>query len=258
MVMQSYLACWAFAITIAAGAVVWVAIEHLLSPRWALALRPRAEQLTRAVLPLALAFVPLAILASRVWPWIDVPVAEKRAWLDWPAFVVRSAVYLGVLWLAAWRLRRSPRPRVAGAGWLFPAAFGGIDWLMTLDPSFTSSNFGLYVLSGGVTAAVAVRTRDPAPELARVLLVCVLAWGYFAYTQALIIGIGDKPTEIRFYAEHSHTLAIALALLHGIVPAFLLAPRRLITRPRYLAGVGVLLLVAHALDIFFLVNPWTP
>lgn len=266
--MRWYLAVWALLATTTAGAVLWLAIDHLLGARWIAALRPRVELVTRALLPLALLFIPIAILAPHIYPWIDPPpaladaVAKKHAWLSWPAFVVRSAIYLGVLTGAAMHLRRARRPRTAAAAWLFPAAlataFGGIDWLMTLDPLFTSSDFGLYVLAGGVTAAlaaVALLTREPSPNLGRLLIVCALSWGYFAYTQALIIGIGDRAHEIHFYTDRPHVLAIVLALAHCIVPVLLLAPRALIARPRYLAAVGALLLAAHALDIYFLVNP---
>lgn len=266
--MRWYLVLWAALTTTAAGAVIWLAIDGLVEARWAAALRPRVERLTRALVPLAIAFVPLAVLARDVWPWVDPPpalaaaIAAKRAWLSWPWFVVRSALYLAVLVAAGWQLRRARRRRAASAAWLFPAAlataFGAIDWLMTLDPQFTSAAFGAYVLAGGVTAALAATAlveRRPAPELARVLLVCVLAWSYFAYTQALVIGIADRPDEIAFYARRSHALALAVAALHGALPTLLLAPRALIARPRYLAGVAALLLAAHALDLAWLVTP---
>jgi hypothetical protein len=266
--MSWYLLCWVFAMTIAGGAVLWLAIDHLIGARWSAALRPRVELVTRAVLPLAILFVPLAILAPDVWPWVHPTgelvevVAHKHAWLSWPAFVVRSVVYLAVLTLAGWQLRRTARPRTVAAAWILPVglaiALGGVDWVMTLDPAFASSDFGLYVLTGGVTAAlaiVAILTRQPARELARILLVCVLAWGYFAYTQAVIIGMGDLPHDTHFFQMRPHALALAVTAVQCFLPALLLAPGRLIVRPRYLAAVGVVLVAAHALDLYFLVMP---
>src|SRR5690606_31121840 len=82
--------------------------------------------------------------------------------------------------------------------------FAAFDWLMSLQPFWLSSIFGVYVFAGGFLAGMAllailaygtVRTGHLREELTgyhfhalgRLLLAFVIFWAYCAYFQAMLI-----------------------------------------------------------------------
>ena len=236
---------------------------------------------------LAVLFVPIALGLEHVYVWADPPadlsaherhvLHAKAGWLNAPGFVIRSVLYLAVFAIAAEVLRRWSRARdgvVPGADAeaeqrrfrMFAAAmlppvglaitFAAFDWLMSLQPSWFSSMFGVYYFAGGFGAGIAVlailarhlyATTVPGTitphhfhALGRLLFAFVVFWAYTSYFQGFLIQIADRPNEVTFYLVRLRggwdLVLWAVLIAHFALPFLLLLPRRLKLRPRYVSG----------------------
>ena len=287
--LASYLVAWSFVTTIAIGALGFLLIGYAVSARWVAVLRRLSEVIAIALWPCAILFVPLVLGAGWVWPWVD---EARGPWLSLPAFVGRSAVYLGAMIVAATVLAARSRRRDhaqtdeddlafdrAFACAMLPvvglaATFGGFDWLMSLEPAWASSAFGLVVIAGalvgGLALVIAMAARAGARgdlpvrrphfhALGRLLLAFTMVWGYVAYFQAFLIRIANLPDEVTFYVARLaggwRAVTAILVAAHLAIPLPLLVPRTLKERPRTLAAIAILLLVAHWIDLWWMVMP---
>jgi hypothetical protein len=291
----AYLAVWAALATVAVGALAFLLIVCAMNATWPTAVRRLAEAVAAALVPLAVLFVPLAVFARDVWPWVDpsphlrAEISHRLAWLDLGAFVARTALYFAI-WIVFAEILRSRSHRrdrdpacvggdraiasaaIPGAG--LALTFAAFDWLMSLEPAWLSSVFGLYVttgaLAGGVAAVIVLAWRGVATHaiplrgthfhaLGRVLLAFVVLWGYLAYFQAFLIQIADRPDEVTFYIARTRDgwrgVTLLLVALHLAIPLPLLAARRLKHRPSYVAGIAIVVLTAHYIDMWWLVVP---
>src|SRR5207245_11313454 len=108
---------------------------------------------------------------------------------------------------------------LAGPGlvfWGFTVTFMSIDWILSADPKWFSTIFGLlFLASQGLTSMaflialmVLLYRRRPMSEiltprhlhdLGKFLLAPVMVWAYFAFSQFLIIWAGNLPDEIPWY-----------------------------------------------------------
>jgi hypothetical protein len=300
--MCAYLVAWAWVTTIAIGALGFLLIGYACNARWVAIVRRLVETVALALVPCAVLFVPLALTADRVWPWVHpdaalaAELAPRAAWLSWPGFVLRSAAYLiiGVIAIVVLARRSrardddTPRPVVdedepplgferAFASAMLPAvglaaSFAGFDWLMSLEPTWWSSAFGLYVVAGAMTAGLAAVIVIGARErlamgltpnhfhaLGRMLLAFTLFWGYLAYFQAFLIRIANLPAEVTFFVRRLaggwRWVTYALIAAHLAIPLPLLIPKLTKVRPRLLAAIAALLLVAHYVDLWWIVIP---
>src|SRR5438105_8998518 len=75
--LAAYLAVWAAAVTMAAGALGVMLIGYAANSRWPATLRRVGELASLALAPLAVLAIPLLVLAAHVWPWVD-PGPELR------------------------------------------------------------------------------------------------------------------------------------------------------------------------------------
>ena len=285
--LAAYLVAWTTCVTIAAGALAVMLIGYAANARWPAAIRRISETITLGLLPLAVLAIPLLVFAADVWPWVEPSpeTAAKRAYLSLAPFGVRTTIYLAILVISAevfraWSRRRDRVPsaaldrerRVGSA--LLPVlgltlTFAAFDWLMSLQPAWFSSIFGLYVITGALSAGLAMtivlaRGRVPIrPDhfhaMGRLLHAFVILWVYIAFFQAFLIVIANRPDEVTFYIARStdgwRWITAAVVILQFALPFPLLVPRRLKFRPRFVAGIGVMLLVAHYLDMWWLVLP---
>jgi hypothetical protein len=299
--MFSYLAAWIFAMSVSLGALLWVQMAHTLRAAWMVVLRRRAEDLVAALPVLAILFIPILLRLSTLYPWarpesewterLRESLAQKHGWLSPAAFTARSIFYLMVFVLTGELLRRysrqqdrTPSPELDAkltttAVALLPVVaftltFAAFDWLMALDPTWSSTVFGIYLFAGGFAGAVGLlcmvvfgrsparveeATREHSHALGRILLTFVIFWMYIAFAQFFLIWIADVPAEVGWVKIRTtrswEPFAVVLVFVHFVLPFFLLLSRELKRRPALLAWMGAWLFVAHYVDMHWVILP---
>ncbi len=280
-------ASWWIGITLGIGALGAVMTLNVSHATWFVVFRPLTSSIAAVMPLLALGLVPAVLVAHRVYPWAGaahgVPpeilerLARTRPWMSpWPVYV-RTLVSLGI-WstLAIWLHARAASSRarfVSGAGLpllAITATVTPFDWMMRVEPGWTSSIYGLYVAVSGfygatglVAIAAYVALREAKPDHfhahGRIMLTAVCLWGYLGFFQLILQWIGDKPADAGFWMRRASgdwgVVAWLLVVFHFVVPFFLLLSRPLKRSAGALAMVGALMFVTHVLDIAWLVMP---
>lgn len=300
--LLAWLEATTITLTLALGALATLTIGIVARASWPLVVRRPLEAIA-GTLPLqALLFLPVALAPARLYPWAMRPspldaealakVEAKRAWLDVPFWQLRAALCFALWITVAALLRRASRrqddgsPEATGqlraiaAGSMPPLAItltvAAFDWLMSLEPAWSSNAYGLYLFVAALSAALALVAvlyarlhaaaalppgvgPEHAHALGNLLFASVLLWAYVAFTQLLIVWLADLPGEIVWYLRRGvggfGWLALAVALLRFGAPFLLLLSRPLKRRPGALAVVAALVLVGHALDVHWLLAP---
>jgi len=297
-----YLAAFAYIASIALGALIFLMIGHAMRAGWPVAVRRVTESIVGVIPLLLLLFVPIALGAKVLYPWlrpetiedehVRALVAYKAPYLSLPFFLVRTGIYFAIWLLFGELLRRwslrSDTDRgfdatgksyaLSGAG--LPAvalslSFASFDWIMSLEPAWFSTMYPVYYFAGGFLGALATITAlsfgalraGLLPQLGashfyalgRLLLAFTIFWAYAAFFQLLLIWIANKPEEVSFYVERTHGawagVSVLLALSKFVVPFFVLLNYRLKRNPKRLSVMAGWLLVAHYIDVHWLVVP---
>ncbi len=293
--LRAYLIAELVWLAVPLGCLVLLLAYHLMGGRWGLVLGDVLEAAARTLPLLALLFVPLLFFLDDLFPWAREAslqhhhvVEKKTAYLNEPFFIGRAALYW-VVWVAlAFALTAPPghrpaaeRPRrrgLAAVGAILYAptvSFAAIDWLMSLQPTFYSSAFGMYVMSiqalvgfAFVVAVIAVTEEESREPLLRerqliglgsILLSLVLLWVYFAYMQYLVIWSSNTPHHAEWYVSRGEGpwsgMYWAIALLGGALPIVVLLSSVARESWRAVGALTVLILATHMLEIVWVAAP---
>ncbi len=296
---HSYLVAWLFWLGIALGSLAILMLHHLTGGAWGLMVRRTLEAATRTLPALAILFLPILLGMQEIFPWArpeaatDELIQQKAAYLNPAAFTLRGFFYLAIwslfAFILSWLSLRQDRTAdpalirsmqaVAAPGlaiYCLLATFASVDWLMSLDPHWYSSLFGVYFFVGqGLSAlafliviAVYLSQRQPMDSLftplhfhdyGKLMLAFVMIWAYIAFSQLLIIWSGNLPEEVGWYLERSHGIwkyvSILLALFHFLLPFLLLLSRDLKRNAKLLSKVAVLVLFMRWVDLYWLAAP---
>ncbi|HEX8989787.1 MAG TPA: hypothetical protein VF816_17650 [Rhodocyclaceae bacterium] len=284
--LAAWLIAWCFCAWIAVGGLVVVWIHDLTGGRWGSPARPVALAAAGTLPWLALLFLPLLAGLGDLYPWaaqadrgparwageLSAP-SFKDAWLQ-PEFFALRAVAVLLLWnLLAWRARRRASPGTAAASlilWLISLGIAAADWIMSLAPLWYSSMFGFEAAAGqmlaGLAFAITAVCRRPGAthrttrrDLGSLLFTAVLAWGYVAFCQYLIVWSENLPHEIGWYEQRRALpwplLGWAVALLEFGLPFLLLLFRDIKDSAEHLSTVAVVVLGAQFLELCWLILP---
>lgn len=302
---HAYLTGYCYFLSISLGALFFVALGHATRAGWSVVVRRLAELLAANMPCLAVLFLPivLALLAGGggLYAWADPTVLagdellrHKAAYyLDPALFTLRAVLYFAVwIWLARFFLTRSLEqdrtgdPALTGrmerlgppALLLFAVTvtFAAVDWLMSLEPEWFSTVFGVYYFSGAVVGLLAAMillamllqatgrltvsvTVEHYHDLGKLLLGFVVFWGYIAFSQYMLIWYANIPEETTWYlARQSGSWKwVSLILLFGhlLIPFFGLLSREAKRRKVLLGFWAAWLLAAHWIDVYWLVMP---
>ena len=291
-VWSAWLAADWWCLGLVLGAVAAWCIQRLSGGQWGRIVGPAAAALAGRLPWLLLLLAPLLLALPALYPWAAADGGAwarglarpgfKLAWLSPAFFVARAALYM----LAAWWLARPAALAAMGQGraalsliaYLLLGSLAGVDVIGSLMPRWSSSVFGLLLLSAqllsGLAACVLLMARAPrSPALERrepgkppvwrdmgnMLLMAILLWGYLAFMQFLIIWAENLPEEIAWYLPRLVTgwrfASVALVLLHLALPLVLLLWRSLKDRPQLLAPIAALILAGNLLETAWLVVP---
>ena len=295
---------------VALGSMAIVMIRHLTGGGWGTVIRRVLGAAMRTLPYMAVLFIPIiiAVSAHRMYPWLmardaiqtphirehlDKHSFIKDAYLNSTGFILRAILYLGIWNLLSFLLSKWSRQTddpsapdntqkfkaVAGPGLIlygFTITFAVIDWVMSLDPSWISTIFGLIVLAGQLISAMCFAIvverilvdYKPMSEMLRPdfvhdhgkwTLTFIMLWAYFSFSQWLIIWAGNLPNEITFYLKRINHgwgyVAVFLALFHFCIPFVILLSRPFKRDIRKLVWLAAWLLFMRFVDLFWIIEP---
>jgi hypothetical protein len=301
---RSYLLAYVFWVGIALGCFAILMLQHMSGGAWGLVIRRVLESATRTFPLLAVLFIPVAIGVRSIYIWAGPHAGEgnealhhaldhKAPYLNVPFFVGRAVFYFAIWILLSYLLNRwsleqdrtKHRPLttrlqgISGPGLVlygFTVTFASIDWLMSLEPQWFSTIFGVLIMGGQglsamafIIAVVVVLSRyKPLSEvikpshlhdLGKLMLAFLMLWAYFGFSQFLIIWSGNLPEEIPWYVRRLQTswkwVGLALVLLQFALPFVLLLSRDLKRNSRRLVIVAVAVIVMRMVDLIWLTVP---
>jgi hypothetical protein len=267
-----WLAAFAFWSAMPIGALVIALMLRLIPGAWRAALGGAAEALLVLTPLAALAILPILAALPALYRWTALHETGFRgAYLGETTFVLRTVIFFALAGgLAMAAIRRPAWSAGAAAAGLIALVLAdtimATDWLLSRDPDFHSSGFGLYVLSLQATvafaAAVLIRARRATPDhvgvLGALLLTALLLWAYFAFMHYFISWSENLPASAAWYQRRGAGLwsAVEIAVaVSALAPAFLLLFAPLRHGRAALAGLAALVLAGKALECAWLAIP---
>lgn len=297
---RSYLFGYVFCIGIPLGCLALLMLHNLTGGGWGNPIRRIAEAGTRTFPVMAVLFIPLFIGLPRLFPWArpeevaaDPLLQYKRPYLNTSFFTVRVLIYFAVWLTLAYFLNLWSRkqdetgdPRIearmeeiSGPGLILygiTVTFASIDWVMSLEPHWFSTIYGMIfmivecmtamafvIVVGRMLAEYEPLASAVSPsnwqDLGNLLLAFVMLWAYLSFSQFLIIWATNLKDEIPWYLARIQSpwgaLAAFLVIFHFATPFLLLLFRGIKSRMKLLARVGAGLLLISLLDVYWLVMP---
>src|SRR5437763_12361476 len=295
----SWLFAFAFFFTLCAGCFFWTIVHHATDAEWSVVVRRQLENIGALLAVLALLFVPILLLRHHLYAWMDIPrgveasLDTKRAYLNWPFFLVRAVVFLGCFLLAALALRRlsveqdkngNPRFTIAMRKVSFIGlplfalclAFGACDWLMSLNYRWFSTIFGVYIFAGAAGASMSllvlvitalrqagylkdVVTVEHYHIMGKWMLAFCVFWAYIGFGQYMLIWYANIPEETQYFITRNTQSWWALSMLLVVGRFFvcfgILLLRSIKKEPWHLCWVAGWILFMQLLDMYLVVLP---
>jgi hypothetical protein len=296
---RSYLVAFLLCLGAALGSLALLMVQHLTGGRWTLVIRRILEAASRTIPLMAVAALPLLLGMHSLYSWsrpgqTDPVILSKHLYLNTPFFVARMVFYF-VCWLVlSYKLNRYSRIEDAGGAntalWMrmesvsggglvlygLTVTFASIDWVMSLEPRWYSTIYGLLFLVGqallalafAITMLIWLSERKPLSQVVRLshyqdlgsfLLTFVMLWAYMEFSQFLIIWGGNLTSEIPWYLNRMQGnwghIGLLLVLMNFAMPFFLLLFRHVKRRKRSLLIVAVLVLLMRLVDMYWMVLP---
>lgn len=297
---RSYLFGFIFWMSIPMGCLAVLMLHHLTGGRWGLPIRRILEAGSRTIGLMFILFLPILFGMSKLYIWTNDAIVQSDAvlqgkhwWLNSTGFIARYVIYFALWILLATLLNKWSREQDATGNpeladrmevlsapgvviWAFVWTGASIDWVMSLEPHWYSTIYGLLfiviaALAGFSFTLFVLRMLSDYPpvkdsvgpshynDLGNLLLTFVMLWAYLSFSQLLIIWAGNLKDEIPWYVQRAFggwaPVGVALVVLHFFVPFLLLLQRGVKRRLRTLSFVAGFMVVLTLADIYWIVVP---
>jgi hypothetical protein len=302
---RAYLLGYMLWLGVALGSMAILMIRHLTGGGWGTVIRRILGAAMRCLPLMAVLFVPILFGLPKLYVWarpLD-SIADKhlrehlqditKTYLTVNGFIIRAAIYL-VIWnllsflLTKWSREQDTPPSrdngnrfkaVSGPGLILYAltiSFAAIDWVMSIDPSWISTIYGLLILIGELLSAMCFAVvierilvdYKPMSELLKPdfvhdhgkwMLTFIMVWAYFSFSQWLIIWAGNLPEEITWYMRRLYGgwgfVGLFLLVFQFAVPFVFLLSRPFKRDIRRLAWLAAWVMVMRYVDLFWIIEP---
>ncbi len=289
-----------FVTSIGLGSLFLIAIENLSGAVWSTPFRRVAEILASTLLIVPFLAIPIYFNLHDLYHWTHLDVvstdkllSHKSGYLNEMFFTIRIIGYF-VLWiLFYWLLTKNSKMQditkdqsltkknIKLSAIFIPffaitITFSSIDWMMSLEPHWFSTIFGVYYFSGTFLAALCMITffvvyfhekglfpkgivTDHYYSFGALIYGFVNFWAYIAFSQFMLIWYANLPEETFWYLNRIEgtwlIFSIIFVFVHFLIPFFALVSQPAKTNGSRLKFMAIWLLVAHFFDLYFLVMP---
>ena len=300
-VWHAFLTASLFILFLSLGGVFFTSIQHVSKAGWSVNIRRFMEGFG-AYLPLGcLLLFPLLFSGDALYIWFnkeavakDSLLEHKSSYLNWAFFLIRLLLFSGI-WiffshkLRALSLKQDQTGEEGITNTLIPYSvaflilfalsfsFFTFDTLMSLEPHWFSTIFGLYAFSGLFQSFLAAlililiyfrRTgaldkklvnENHLHDLGKFLFGMTIFWAYIAFSQYMLIWYANLPEEATYYLARSGPqwkwISLTLVIFKFVVPFLFLLPRWVKRDEKALIVVSVLILIMQYMDIYWMVYP---
>lgn len=305
---HAYLLGVMYVTSLGVGGLFFVLAHHLTGGRWGTAVRRLSEITANTLVVSAVLFLPIVVAVllkqGNLYPWAslwedgkfistDPILISKSIYLNPTWFAIRAAVYFG-LWIFMARVMlgmsvrqdsSEPLKRARSMQWwsgpmmliyALSMNFAAFDWLMSLEPHWFSTMFGVYFFTGSfegflagllllviflqgrgvLTQSVTVEQRH---DIAKLMFAFVVFWGYIAFSQYLLIWYAAIPEETMWYDIRQHGIwpywGVLLILGHLLIPFLGFMSKRVRRSPGAMKFWSIWMLVIHWCDMAYMILP---
>ncbi len=295
----SYLVSYAYILSISLGALTFMPIMYVTRASWNVVIRRLAEVMAAVMPLLAILAIPVLIFASKIYGWGDPEIAampamtHKAAYFSQGAFTMRWVIYFAV-WslygLFFWRqsvaqdssgdLKITRRlENFSGFAIMIGAitiAMASFDLLMSVDPLWFSTIFGVYYWAGGFVSFFAVMTlvtmglqntgrmnKIVSPEhmhdYGKAMFAFTFFWAYIAFSQYMLYWYANIPEETSWFLHRSEQgwgkLGIILIFVAFVLPFVGLISRFAKRSRKMLAFWAFWIIGAQWLNLYWVIMP---
>jgi hypothetical protein len=282
----------------------FVLVTHVVRASWCATLRRVAELLAFTIPWWAVMFAPVVAMLlmgnDSLYPWgvgaegdLEPVVKSKLMYLNPQWFILRAVIYFAI-WFTAGRIYFLMSREQDDTGsteitlklqrWAGPFIilfalslnFAAFDWVMSTDPAWFSTIFGVYLFAAGMLSFFAVMivtfnllqrngrveklvTVEHFHDMAKFQFGFIVFWAYIAFSQFMLYWYANIPEETTWYANRLNNgwqyLSFALVGLHFALPFLGTLPRAVRRSKTVLGCWSAFILFVHFLDMTFLLLP---
>jgi hypothetical protein len=296
--LRGYLIAYIFWLGLSLGCLALLMVQYLSGGLWGLVLRRVLEASAKCLPLMFVLFLPILFGRDHLYVWMTNPeLTARNSWYlhtsGLTGWIARWILYF-LIWggLAFTLIRRGDqqdRPLPAGT-WLrfqglsgiglvlyaLTVSFAMVDWVMSLDPHWGSTIYGIIFIAGQGLSALAFSVvmlttfthYSPYREIikpmqfhdiGKLMLAFVMLFAYFSFSQWLIIWAGNLPEEIGWYLHRIRggwgLVALVIILFHFALPFALLLSRERKRAGSRLIKLAVFLMFMRVVDIYWYVVP---
>ncbi len=295
----SYLVSYMYLFSVGVGALFLVALEYAAGAVWSVFFRRICEFLAAIVPLLIILAIPLFFNLHDVFHWThanviasDRVVRGKVGYLNIPFLLIRLGIILIIFTIFymviiknSRKQDKTPDPNLTTKNvrfsliyiviFAFAITIISIDWMMSIEPHWYSTIFGVYFFAGITWVSLAFTTliavnlkekghlkkvnKDHFYSLGTLMFAFTCFWGYIAFSQYMLIWIGNIPEETAWFF-HRWTgpwvvISIVLIISHFFVPFFALLSYPSKTNFGRLKFISIWIMVVHFIDLYWLIMP---
>lgn len=295
-----YLTNVLFFTSISLGCLFFVLIQFLTRAGWSVVVRRVAEQLMVLLPVLFVFFLPIFLGIHELYHWShaeevarDHLLQVKAPYLNVFWFCVRAMVYWAVwIFFSVYYFKNSTDQdttantaitiklqRISAVGILLFAlslTFASFDWIMSLNPHWYSTIFGVYFFAGSVVSALCVIsliclllrklgylsqtiTVEHYHDLGKLIYGFNIFWTYIGFSQYFLIWYANIPEETMWYLDRWQgdwkCVSLILFFGHFVIPFIVFMSHHVKRNLVAHACVALWLLAMHWVDIFWMVVP---
>lgn len=305
---SSYLYGFVYFMGISVVALFFCTLQYLVNAGWSALVRRIPEFFAAFVPIIIIGMLPIIFdvwVTHKLYHWthheiyekgnpaFDPILATKQPYLNPIFFTIRLFIYCGI-WFVMYKFivgnsqkqddsnidytpSRKNLKRAAPFVLLFALSltFAGVDFVMSIDPHWFSTMFGVYFFAGNFVATLSIIaifivnlrneghlkgvTDEHYHDIGKFMFAFTVFWTYITFSQYFLIWYGNMPEETMFFIHRFHGgwewVGYTIVFGHFIIPFIILLTQNNKRNPKVLVGVGFWMIIMHAVDLAFIIFP---
>lgn len=288
-----------YLITIAVSGIFLLTLTGVIQASW-LTPYKRIPEAMLSFIPVAAVMMLLSYFGLHsVYEWThkevvanDPILLEKVAWLNEPRYMITMVIILALWILLASKIRKHSDAMNSDNGieaankyvgfsaitiilFSLTLCIAAFDWIMSVEPHWFSTIFGVYVFAGSFVSGVAFITlaviflkdkgyfkgvvnENHYHDLGKWMFGFSVFWAYIWISQYLLIWYANIPEETEYYVlRHHHWNEVFFfnLFINFFVPFFGLMTRAAKRNVKVLKTIACVILFGHFVDMYLMLAP---